>query len=266
MKYLFFGTPEFAAIVLEKLINSGFPPTGIVCNPDRPVGRKKIITPPPTKIIGEKNGIPALQPEKLSDLKIGKIDFAIVVAYSKIIPKDILERFELGVLGVHPSLLPKYRGATPIQSVILAGENETGVSLYLMDERVDHGPILTQRELESPISNLQYPILQRKLAELAAVLLIELLPKFMKEKIKPEAQDETKATYTKKFTTDDARVDLIKDDPILVERKIRALNPEPGTWTIQNGKRIKLLEAEVKDGKLKLKMIQVEGEKPKRIN
>jgi len=269
MTYLFFGTPEFAAIILEKLISAGFLPRAVVCNPDKPVGRKKIITPPPVKqlIAERKEQIVILQPEKLdSSLKFQvsslNPDFFVVAAYSKILPKEILNIPKLGSIGVHPSLLPKYRGPTPIQTAILNGETETGVTLYLMDEKVDHGPILAKRELEFPISNFQFPILLKKLAELGGDLLIETLPKFLRGEIKPLAQNETQATYTKKFTAEDGFVDLEKDEPALIERKIRAFNPEPGVWTIKNGKRMKILEAQIIDKRLVLKKIQVEGKKP----
>ncbi len=283
MKYAFFGTPDFAAVILEKLIKSGFPPVVVICNPDKPVGRKKIITAPPTKIIAQKYGIPALQPESLEienwKLEIKKIknevfDFFLVAAYAQIIPKEILEMPRLGVIGVHPSLLPKYRGASPIQSVILSGEPETGVTLFLVDEKVDHGQIFAQRKLEFSISsdkvvsprqsrdNFQFSKLQQLLAELAGDLLIETLPKFLKGEIAPLPQDENRTTYTKKFKTEDGHVDLEKDEPTIIERKIRALNPEPGVWTIQNGKRMKILEAELTpENKLKLKKIQFEGKK-----
>ncbi|MGC9611021.1 MAG: methionyl-tRNA formyltransferase [Minisyncoccia bacterium] len=269
MKYLFFGTPEFAAIILEKLIGAGFAPAGVICNPDRPVGRKKVITPPPTKVLAQKYGIPVSQPEKLKDFKINNADFAIVAAYSKIIPKDILESFKLGVIGVHPSLLPKYRGATPIQTAILNGEKETGVTLYLMDEKVDHGAIISASKL--PISDSDtYETLEKKLAEAAGDLLVKIIPGFIGKKIESEPQDENRATYTKKFETKDAQVDLEKDNPVEIERKVRALNPEPGAWTMKDGRRMKILEAELNPptggGKLVLKKIQYEGKKPQVVN
>ncbi|MBI4033927.1 MAG: methionyl-tRNA formyltransferase [Candidatus Brennerbacteria bacterium] len=263
-KFVFFGSPEFATIVLEKLIGAGFIPAVVVCNPDRPVGRKKIITPPPTKILARKNNVKIYQPEKL---EIGNADFGIVASYAKIIPKDIIETFKLGVIGVHPSLLPRHRGASPIQSAILSGDEVTGVTLYLLDEKMDHGPILASREFS--ISNFQFSILQTKLAELAGDMLVKILPQFLKGEIKPQPQNELKATYTKKFKTEDAFVDLEKDYPVVVERKVRALNPEPGVWTMQNGKRVKILEAEINPaaagGKLKLKKIQLEGKRPQSV-
>ena len=276
MKCVFFGTPEFAAIILEKLINAGYVPEAVVCNPDRPVGRKKIITPPPTKVLAEKYGIKIHQPETLANSKFeirnSKLDFFVVAAYSQIIPKEILSIPRLGAIGVHPSLLPKYRGSSPIQSAILNGDEETGVSLYLMDDKMDHGQILSQRKLEFPISNFQFSILYQKLSELSADLLIETLPKFLNSEIKPLFQDESQSTYTKKFTTEDGRVDpedlsaaqngASLEKAIMIERKIRALNPEPGVFTFINEKRVKLLEAKISDGKIVITKTQIEGKKP----
>jgi methionyl-tRNA formyltransferase len=280
MKYVFFGTPEFAAVILEKLIGSGFVPAAVVCNPDRPAGRKKLITPPPVKSLimqHEAWGIEILQPEKLDSsfmIRVSsfKPDLFIVASYAKIIPKVILETPRLGVIGVHPSILPEYRGSTPIQSVILEGEHETGVSLYLLDEKVDHGRILAGRKLLMGTGDT-YEVLLRKLAALGGDLLAEILPKFLAGEVKPEPQDEAKATYTKKFTSEDAFVDPRELDLAesggdaekarLISRKILALNPEPGVWTLKDGKRTKLLEAEIRENRLVLKKIQREGEKPK---
>lgn len=295
-KYVFWGTPEFAAIILEKLINAGYIPAAVVCNPDRPAGRKKIITPPPTKILAQKYNIPVLQPEVLSNSKFealnSKPDFAIVAAYAKILPKEIFSMPRFGTIGIHPSLLPRHRGTTPIQSAILAGDKITGVTLYLFDEKFDHGPILASREL-TITNNDNYNSLTRKLAELGGELLVSMLRGRTSNgnaaniwEIRPQPQNEEYATYTKKFQTEDAFVNLKEDNPVMIERKIRALNPEPGVWTYlktlrqyygeelpkpitsiwggpaAENKRLKILEAELKEGKLILKKIQVEGRKP----
>jgi len=278
MKFIFFGTPEFAAIILEKLIQAELMPEAVICNPDKPTGRKQIITPPPVKVLAQKYGLTIYQPkdknELLEIIKKLQPDLAITAAFGMIFPKEILEIPKYGFINVHPSLLPKYRGPTPIQTAILNGDKETGVSLFLIDEEMDHGPILAKRELEFPISNFQFPILSQKLAELGADLLIETLPKYINGEIKPQAQDESQATYTKKFSTQDAYIepkDLEKaqnegrEIAVEIDRKIRALNPEPGTWTILNGKRTKLLEAKIIDGRLKITKIQVEGKKPQNI-
>lgn len=281
MKYVFFGTPEFATSILGKLITEGFMPSAVVCNPDRPVGRKKIVTKPPTKILAEKYAILVFQPEDMIDLKAEnyklkalKPDFFVVAAYAKIIPKEVLGIPRLGTIGVHPSLLPKYRGASPIQSAILNGEAETGVTLYLMDEKMDNGPILGLRTLDLGLSET-YETLLKKLAELGGDLLVETLPKFLAGEIVPEPQDRSQATFTKKFTAEDGFVnpeDLESaengknpENAKTIERKIRALNPEPGVWTLRNGKRLKLLEAWIENGKLILTKIQIEGKKPETL-
>ncbi|MBI4085908.1 MAG: methionyl-tRNA formyltransferase [Candidatus Liptonbacteria bacterium] len=281
-KFVFFGTPEFAAVILQKLIGCGFIPTAVVCNPDRPVGRKKIIMPPPVKQIVKngklENKIEILQPENPSSLVSHflslKPDFFIVAAYAQILPQKLIDVPRLGVIGAHPSLLPKYRGASPIQSAILSGDEETGVTLYLLDDKMDHGPILARRELKNHESRIMnYESLMRMLAKTGGELLVETLPKFLNKEIAPQTQNESKATYTKKFERKDAFVepeDLLKaeagtapEKAIEIERKIRAFNPEPGAWTILKGKQVKLLESELVAGKLKLKQIQIEGEKPK---
>lgn len=282
MQYVFFGSPKFAEIILKKLIDAGTPPVAVICNPDRPFGRKKILTPPPTKQliatlqtsdIGHRTLPSVLQPETLdaafiSTLRALHPDFAIVAAYAKILPKEVIAIPRLGAIGVHPSLLPKYRGATPIQSAILAGEAETGTTLFLIDERVDHGPILAYRKWRMAYGDT-YEALMHALAELGGDLLVETLPKFIAGEIIPQAQDESAASYTKKFTTDDGFVDVHKDAPELIWRKIRALNPDPGVYAFEekNGARVrvKLLHAELRDGKLIPTLIQYEGRKPQRL-
>lgn len=286
MRYIFFGTPQISAVILGKLIDAGVPPAALVCNPDRPAGRKQILTPPPTKelIVNRKLQIEILQPEKLDTDFANRLrqfapDFSIVAAYGKILPKEILDVPRLGTIGVHFSLLPKYRGASPLQTAILEGERETGVSLYLLDEKMDEGPILTQSKVQ--IGDRGFPELSEECANLAGDMLIRLLPEFVTGKIVPKPQDHSQATYTRKFIGRDGFVepqdieaaeagDIEEAEAIL--RKIRALNPEPGVWTNGNlvdgklqtagDKRIKLLEAETENGRLKLKKIQVEGGKP----
>ncbi|MEK7180737.1 MAG: methionyl-tRNA formyltransferase [Patescibacteria group bacterium] len=278
MRFVFFGTPEFAEIVLKKMVEGGCVPDLVICNPDRPAGRKKTITPPLTKLFAKEYKIKTWQPEKLVykefDDQVDGIDFAVVAAYAKIIPQNIVDFPKLGTIGVHPSLLPKYRGSSPIQSVLLSGEHETGVTLYLMDEKLDHGPILAQRKTIIG-DHEDYSHLEKRLAELGGALLAETLPDFYAGKIKPMVQDEDRATSTKKFLTQDAFVDsrdLIEaesenmEKAIKINRMIRAFVVEPGAWTMQDGKRVKLLASEVTASGLKLKKTQIEGEKPKLLN
>ena len=211
MKYIFFGTPRFAAIILKKLIVAGFVPVALVCNPDEPIGRKKILTAPPTKIIAQANKIPVFQPKKLSEIKnelknINAYVF-VVAAYNKIISEEIINIPKFKTIGVHPSLLPNYRGPSPIQTAILNGEKETGIDLYLMDKDIDHGPVLASAKCEI-LEKDNYETMEVKLAELGAKLLIENLPKYLDGKLKTREQDHSKATFTKKFSTEDGEVYL----------------------------------------------------------
>lgn len=152
IKIIFWGTPEFALPALEALIKSGYNLAGIVANPDKPVGRKNIITPPPTKVWAEKHKIPVFQPENLRidnwKLKIPEADIYAVAAYGKIIPKEIINLPEFGSLNIHPSLLPRWRGPSPIQYAILDGDDKIGVTIIKMDELMDHGPVLTNSKFK----------------------------------------------------------------------------------------------------------------------
>lgn len=273
MRYVFFGTPEFAAIVLEKLIAAGMVPIAVVTNPDRPVGRKQVLTPSAVKTrirnyeLGIREKIKIFQPEQLSIIRSSLFEIqpalGILAAYGKIIPKEIIDIFPKGIIVVHPSLLPKYRGATPIQSAILAGEKETGTTLIVMDEKVDHGNIISN--FQFPISNDDtYNTLAEKLAVASADLLIKTLPEYLSGEIVPQPQDHAKATYSRKFASEDGYVDLKKNSPEEIWRKVRALNPEPGVWTIaESGKRMKILAADVVGEKLVLRKVQFDGEKPR---
>lgn len=271
MRYAFFGTPEFAAIILEKLAKDGMAPAVLICNPDKPMGRKKIVTPPPAKQVALKHGIEVMQPENLRSwimehgTKLKGCEFAVVAAYAKIIPQRVLDLFPKGVIGVHPSLLPKYRGASPIQSVILSGESSTGITLYLLDKEVDHGPIIASEALLIDEHD-NYSSLLKKLAQLGGELLLKKLPEWYSGKVAAKEQNHKLTTFTAKFTTQDGLVDINKDKPLLIYRKIRALNPEPGVhaFILKDGKniRVKLLDASYSAERLQITEIQVEGRRP----
>lgn len=278
-KYIFFGSPEFAQIILKHLIDKGYAPAAVVCNPDRPAGRKKIITPPPVKqYINElpesiKNSIKIFQPEKPIEveaiLKETQADLFIVAAYAKIIPQAILDIPKYGVVGVHPSLLPKLRGSSPIQSAILFGEKETGVSLYFIDKDIDHGPVIEEKILKEFNSNvITFLELHNSLANLGGAMLAEQIIGLMNGKKSGIEQDHASATFTKKFVSQDGFVDHEdlqlaiqgeKERAQKVDRMVRALNPEPGVYTIVNERRMKLLKTAIIDGNLKLQRIQIEG-------
>ncbi|MDP3004456.1 MAG: methionyl-tRNA formyltransferase [Candidatus Azambacteria bacterium] len=250
MKYIFFGTPKFAAIVLEKLINVGYVPEAVICNSDEPVGRKQVLTSPPVKVLADKNKIPILQPKKLRDnseflnqLKNLKPDLAIIAAYGKILPKEILDIPKYGAINVHTSLLPAYRGASPIQYAILNGDKETGVIIMKIDEEMDHGPIISNVKIQIS-NNDTFESLSQKLAISGAKLLIKIIPDYIHGKIKPVAQDHSKATYTKIIKKEDGKIDWSKSAGE-IERMTRAFYPWPTAWAIWNNKILKILEAGV---------------------
>lgn len=274
-KIIFVGTAEFGGPILEKLVASQYQPKAVVTTPDKPKGRQQILTSSPIKQLADKWQIPVLQPQKIIDTedKLAAIqpDLIIVVAYGQILPKAIFSMPKFGSLNLHGSLLPKYRGPSPIQTAILKDEKETGVTLMLIDEKIDHGGILAQKKIEiSPGQTA--PTLHNKLAYLAANLLIETLPLYLEGKIKPQAQDDSKATYTKILTKDDGQLDLEKSAQDL-EQQIRAYVGWPGSWLIYKEKRLKILKAKAvglpaeqalktKNGYLLPELVQPAGKKP----
>ncbi len=246
-KIIFIGTPDFGAIILEKLIKSGHKPFLVITAPDKHAGRKQVITPPPVKVVAQNYNIPIVQPQKIEEGKeeIGKLkpDLIILASYGQIIPKEILEIPKYGCVNVHPSLLPKYRGPSPIQYTILNGDEKTGVTIMRITEKMDSGPIISQKEIKIDQKE-KFENLHDKLAELGAELLIETLPKLFAGKICPQTQDDSKASYTKILIKEDGKIDWQKP-ATEIERKIRALNPWPGTFTSLNGKILKVLEADL---------------------
>lgn len=272
MNYAFFGTPRFAAIVLDRLIARGLRPSLIVANPDRPAGRKRTLQFPPTKIIAQANHIELLQPNSPREIReqllTGHYDLFLVAAYARIIPNDILSIPRLGTIGIHPSMLPKYRGSTPIQNAILAGDATTGVSLYQLDEKMDHGPIFGVREVSISDTD-HYQDLEQKLALSGSDLFASLAPDILSGRLHPHPQDHSSATVTTKTATSDAFIapaDLSAacsgntDLARVILRKINAYDPEPGAWTMNGDRRLKLLSATIENGALKLTRIQYAGE------
>lgn len=249
VKYAFFGTPEFAATILKKLIGAGYVPALVVTAPDKPVGRKQVLTPPPTKIVAQKYDIPVWQPEKLkipdSRFQIQNSKLFVVAAYGKILPKEILEIPEHGCLNVHPSLLPRWRGPSPIQYAILSGDDQTGTTIMLMDAGIDHGPILEFRIQK--IENRNLIELSKILAERGAQLLIDILPKWVRGEMQPIEQDHPRATYSKIIKKEDGKIDWTKD-AAHIERMARAFYPWPSAYTFWRDagkeKMLKIIDAE----------------------
>ncbi len=245
------GTPKFGAIILESLIKANFRPILVVTETDKPVGRKKVLTPPSVKVVAEKYEIPVLQPEKIrnSELEIRNLkpDLIIVAAYGKILPEEILEIPKYGCLNVHPSLLPRWRGPSPVQSAILNGDADSGVTIMKIAKKVDAGPVLIQRKLKLE-GNETYDVLHDKLGEMGGDLLIEIIPEWITGKIDPQLQDESGATYTRILKKEDGKIDWGKSAEE-IERQIRAFNLWPGSFTFWEKSgiliRIKILKARV---------------------
>lgn len=244
---LFFGTPAFAVPALRALHASG---ASLLCitNPDKAVGRKKVITAPPIKQEAERLGMRMMQPLHINESLIVELrafqpDVAVLAAYGKIIPPELLTLPKEGFVNVHPSLLPKYRGASPVAGAILAGEKETGVTLMLMDERLDHGPVLAQRSLLLDGLETTGP-LTATLAELGASLLMEVLPEYLDGSLRGTSQDDSEATMTHVIKKEEARIGW-KNPAAIIERQIRAYHPWPVAWTIFQGSALKIHSARI---------------------
>jgi len=272
MRYALLATPRFGALVLEELVAQGIPPLAVVCNPDRPAGRTKALTAPPAKIAALSLGIPVLQPERLEDahedLRHLDADLFLVAAFGRILRPELLAIPRHGTIGVHPSLLPRHRGPSPIQQAILDGDPETGVSLFVVDELVDHGPVVASARLGIEPGET-YLSLEQRLARLGGSLAAATLPGWVSGEVAARDQDHGIATFTSKFGSDDAFVaaeNLVAaaSDPLKarqVARVVAALNPEPGAWTALNGKRVKLLEARATTSGLVVSAYQVAGKR-----
>ena len=241
LNIVFFGTPDFAVPVLNALLDNGYNVSGVFS------GRG------PISDLAREYGIRVFQPISLkkakprSDaqsasttgdeqtfeaFKLLKPDFCIVAAYGKILPARYLDVPEHGFINIHPSLLPKYRGPSPIQTAILNGDKETGATIMVVDEETDHGPILDSVKYQIPNTKANVEISQ-ELFELGAKLLVQTLPKYLNGEIKPKEQDHSQATFTKMFTRENSRINW-NSSAEKIYNQIRALNPEPGTWTTWN--------------------------------
>jgi len=265
LKFIFFGTPEVSSKTLEILKQSGFIPTLIVTSTDKPQGRKMVLTPPPTKIWAIENNIEYIQPEKLNIEVIQKLksfnsDLFIVVAYGKIMPEELIQSPKLGSINIHYSLLPKYRGASPVESAILKGEKTTGISIQQMEYKMDSGPILAEEKIDIlPTETTEE--LRLRLIEKGGALLVDILPKLVKAEIKPEIQNELEATFCKKIKKEDGLVDPFNDDPTITYNKFRAYSKWPRIYYFKDGKRIIITDASIIEGKFVIQKVLPEGKK-----
>lgn len=234
MKIVFFGTPDFVIPVLRTLIDN-FDVVAVVSTPDSPQGRKKILTPAPVALYATEHSIPVFKPESLEienwKLEIPKADLFITAAYGKLIPEEVLSIAKIGALNIHPSLLPKYRGPSPIQSAIINGDSETGVSIIEMDEKLDHGPILAQEKI--PLHGTEtFVSLHKELFEKAAMILPEAIRSYAKKESIPHPQEEKDVVWCKKITKEDGYFDSTHPPKKeLLDRMIRAYTPWPTAWT-----------------------------------
>jgi methionyl-tRNA formyltransferase len=248
MRIVFFGTPDFADVSLRALLRAGHDVVGVVTQPDRPQRRSRsVLVPPPVKTTALEAGLPVLQPDRpIGDLFLAALrrlepEIGVVVAYGHILRPQVLALPKRGLVNVHASLLPRFRGAAPVQWSIAEGDTETGVSIMRMEEGLDSGPVYLR--VRTPIAaDDTGGSLTRRLAELGAQALIEALSDQVRGNAEPEPQDEAAATYAPKVTRDTARANWDSDAPAIA-RRIRAFDPAPGAWTTLADGDVKLFGA-----------------------
>ncbi len=248
MRIVFFGTPEFAVPSLDALAGAGHDIAAVVSQPDRARGRSRsILLPPPVKARAQETGLAVLQPDRptgdvfAAALRRLAPELGVVVAYGHILRPEILEIPTHGMINVHASLLPRHRGASPIQTAILEGDAVTGVSVMQMEAGLDSGPVLGQRQ--TPIAEHETAgELGARLAELGAEALVEAVAAIAEGKAEPRAQDESGASYAPKLNRTQARLDW-QAPAVLLARRIRAYDPVPGAWTTMDGADVKLFDA-----------------------
>ncbi len=246
MKIVFFGTPEFAVPTLEALkIANNIEVTAVITQPDKKVGRKQILSPPAVKSCAQKLNIEVKQPTNKEELKEMvknfEVDFFIVIAYGMILDKEILSIPKYGAINIHASLLPKYRGASPIQQSLLNGDEETGISIMKMNEKMDQGPVYFMKKLEIKDDSLE--ILTKKLALLGSLHLVPILEDIESGMLNPIPQKEENATYCKKITKEDGKINWGTQSADQIINMIRAFTPWPSVYTTFNNKNLKIIKA-----------------------
>lgn len=276
INYIFFGTSEISVDVLNQLREANLLPDLIITTPDSPQGRGLKLTPCPVKVWADQNGIKNFQPERLTGDFFTQLDsyknesgknlswdVFIIVSYGKIIPQNIIDLPKHGVLNVHPSLLPKYRGPSPIESAILNDDKKTGVTIMKIDEQVDHGPIVEQEIVEFEEWNHKDEV-SRKLAVVGGKILAKILPQYISGEVVPVEQNHSEATFTKKIEKSDAEI-FLNENPRKNFLKIMAYTPHPGAFffTEKNGKtiRVKITDAKYENDTLEILRVIPEGKK-----
>lgn len=263
-KLIFLGTPQFAATILTTLANSPFRPVLVITEPDKPVGRGQMLTPPPVKMVALEADIPVAQPATKTELAnlLDKIrpDLGVVAAYGRMLTPEMLAIARHGFVNVHASLLPRHRGATPIQAAILAGDRETGVTIMEMDEGLDTGPIISWAPVELNETTTA-PELTDLLAEVGATLLIETLPGYLAGSIQVQPQEPSPDPVTSRLTRDSGRL-TGSESASGILRRLRAYTPWPGVWLAIDGQRIILLAARQEGHQLVIDQLQLAGKNP----
>lgn len=242
LNILFLGTPSFAALILEAL-HSEHTVVAVITPPDKPVGREQQLTPPVVKTKALSLGLPVFQPEKASEIPLvvqGKnFDFLITAAYGKYLPQEVLQLPQKDALNVHASLLPKYRGATPLQSALLNGDQESGVSIIRMANDIDTGKIFLQEKIVIP-PDMRYPWLEKVSSALGAKLLLKVLQDY--DSITPWSQDEDVASTCKKIEKEDGRIDFGSQTALQIFNRFRAFDPWPGIFTTFEGRQLRCID------------------------
>ena len=248
MKIVFMGTPDYAATALEAIITAGYEVTGVVCQPDKPKGRSGALAACPVKECALKYGLPVFQPERIKraeaveELKKFPADVFVVAAFGQILSEEILTMPKYGCINIHASLLPKYRGAAPIQWCIVDGEQETGVTIMQMDAGIDTGDILFTRTV--PITKEETGgSLFDKLSRAGAELIVEALPKIEAGDFTPQKQEEAQSNYARMLKKEDGEISW-RSTAEEIERLVRGMNPWPSAYTFYNGKQLKIWKAE----------------------
>lgn len=244
---VFMGTPQFAVPILGSLLRSSYQVVAVYTQPDKPAGRRQRLTPSPVKELAMEHKIPVIQPNTLKsaevvpDLASFKPELIVVAAFGQILPREVLSLPKFGCLNIHPSLLPQHRGPSPVAASLLCGDLLTGVTIILMDEGLDSGPILAREKVGIAATDTTGS-LTAKLAHVGAGLLMDTLPKWLKGELEPQPQDEPQATYSRLITSKDSEIDWHLPVVELWQR-VRAFNPWPGCYTWWQGKRLKIHSA-----------------------
>lgn len=250
MRLVFMGTPDFASVVLEKIISRGFEVAAVFTRADKPRGRRQELCAPPVKELALKHGLPVYQPESLKKgaadiIKELAPDAIVVAAYGRILPKEVLEIPQYGCVNVHGSILPRHRGASPIQSAILCGDKITGITTMLMNEGLDTGDILETAETRIGENETAGELFDR-LADMGAELVCHTLEALQKGELTPIKQDESRATYASMISKEAAKIDFSKTSEEICNL-VRGMNPWPVAHTLFEGKMLKVYSAKVFD-------------------